>query len=361
MIFRQMFDSVSSTYTYVMASRVGGEALIIDPVFEKTDQYLTLLEQLDLKLVKVIDTHVHADHITAMGSLRDKTNCITVMGEQAPVDVVSMRVSDGETINIDGIKLTAMYTPGHTSDSHCFHYEDRIFTGDTLLIKGTGRTDFQNGDAELQYDSLFNKVLNLPEQTLVYPGHDYKGHTVSTLGEEKAFNPRLQVSSKAEYVEIMNNLNLPNPKMMDVAVPENMKMGLRLEKQRQVPSLDVASLLSQGQDNFYIVDLREDNERAKSGFIPSAHHFPYSGLDRHLDALKNTDTPIVFYCAVGERSAMAVSIALASGVKNVMHLVGGFEAYKDVTNPFFTTATSQPNPPHADAYIVEAFLNLCVL
>ena len=138
MIFRQMFDSVSSTYTYVMASRVGGEALIIDPVFEKTDQYLTLLEQLDLKLVKVIDTHVHADHITAIGSLRDKTNCITVMGEQAPVDVVSMRVSDGETINIDGIKLTAMYTPGHTSDSHCFHYEDRIFTGDTLLIKGTG-------------------------------------------------------------------------------------------------------------------------------------------------------------------------------------------------------------------------------
>jgi glyoxylase-like metal-dependent hydrolase (beta-lactamase superfamily II)/rhodanese-related sulfurtransferase len=340
MIFRQMFDSVSSTYTYVMASRVGGEALIIDPVFEKTDQYLTLLEQLDLKLVKVIDTHVHADHITAMGSLRDKTNCITVMGEQAPVDVVSMRVSDGETINIDGIKLTAMYTPGHTSDSYCFHDEGRIFTGDTLLIKGTGRTDFQNGDAELQYDSLFNKVLNLPEQTLVYPGHDYKGHTVSTLGEEKAFNPRLQVTSKAEYVEIMNNLNLPNPKMMDVAVPENMKMGLRLEKQRQVPSLDVASLLSQGQDNFYIVDLREDNERAKSGFIPSAHHLPYSGLDRHLDALKNTDTPIVFYCAVGERSAMAVSIALASGVKNVMHLVGGFEAYKDVTNPFFTTATS---------------------
>ncbi len=340
MIFRQMFDSVSSTYTYVMASRVGGEALIIDPVFEKTGQYLTLLEQLDLKLVKVIDTHVHADHITAMDSLRDKTNCITVMGEQAPVDVVSMRVSDGETINIDGIKLTAMYTPGHTSDSHCFHYEDRIFTGDTLLIKGTGRTDFQNGDAELQYDSLFNKVLNLPEQTLVYPGHDYKGHTVSTLGEEKAFNPRLQVASKAEYVEIMNNLNLPNPIMMDVAVPENMNMGLRLEKQRQVPSLEVASLLSQGQDNFYIVDLREDNERAKSGFIPSAHHLPYSGLDRHLGALKNADTPIVFYCAVGERSAMAVSIALASGVKNVMHLVGGFAAYKDITNPFFPTATS---------------------
>ena len=165
--------------------------------------------------------------------------------------------------------------------------KDRIFTGDTLLIKGTGRTDFQNGDAELQYDSLFNKVLNLPEQTLVYPGHDYKGHTVSTLGEEKAFNPRLQVASKAEYVEIMNNLNLPNPIMMDVAVPENMNMGLRLEKQRQVPSLEVASLLSQGQDNFYIVDLREDNERAKSGFIPSAHHLPYSGLDRHLDALKN--------------------------------------------------------------------------
>ena len=145
MIFRQIFDSVSSTYTYLIASRSGGEALLIDPVLEKTDQYLRLMEQLDLQLVKVIDTHVHADHVTAMGALRDHTNCVTVMGEQSPVDVVSMRVTDGERVTIEGINLTALYTPGHTDDSYCFQMDDRIFTGDTLLIRGTGRTDFKMG------------------------------------------------------------------------------------------------------------------------------------------------------------------------------------------------------------------------
>ncbi|HBP59810.1 MAG TPA: hydrolase glyoxylase, partial [Alphaproteobacteria bacterium] len=217
MIFRQLFDSVSSTYTYLLASRVGGEALLLDPVLEKTDRYLKLLEELDLKLVKVVDTHVHADHVTAMGALRDKTSCVTVMGEQSPVDVVSMRVSDGERVTIEGLSMTAMHTPGHTDDSYCFRMDDRVFTGDTLLIRGTGRTDFQNGDAGQQYDSLFDGVLKLPESTLVYPAHDYKGDTVSTIGEEKSSNPRLQVAGRAEYIELMANLKLANPKMMDVA------------------------------------------------------------------------------------------------------------------------------------------------
>ena len=175
MIFRQLFDSTSSTYTYIIASRKGGEALMIDPVFERTDQYLRLLEELDLKLVKVVDTHVHADHVSAMGALRDHTNCVTVMGEQSPVDVVSMRVSDAEKVTIEGFSMTAMYTPGHTDDSYCFCTDDRVFTGDTLLIRGTGRTDFQNGDPGLQYESLFNGLLKLPENLLVYPAHDYKG------------------------------------------------------------------------------------------------------------------------------------------------------------------------------------------
>ena len=225
MIFRQLFDSVSSTYTYLLASRVGGEALLLDPVLEKTDRYLKLLEELDLKLVKVVDTHVHADHVTAMGALRDRTNCVTVMGEQSPVDVVSMRVSDGERVTIEGMSLTAMHTPGHTDDSYCFRMDDRIFTGDTLLIRGTGRTDFQNGDAGQQYDSLFNGVLKLPDSTLVYPAHDYKGDTVSTIGEEKAANPRLQVAGRNEYIELMAGLKLANPKMMDVAVPANLACG----------------------------------------------------------------------------------------------------------------------------------------
>ena len=253
MIFRQMFDSISSTYTYLLASRAGGEALLIDPVFEKTDRYIRLLEELDLKLVKVVDTHVHADHITAMGALRDRTNCVTVMGEQSPVDVVSMRVSDGERVTIEGIDLTAMHTPGHTDDSYCFRMDDRVFTGDTLLIRGTGRTDFQNGDAGQQYDSLFDGVLKLPESTLVYPAHDYKGDMVSTIGEERANNPRLQVGSRAEYIELMAGLNLPNPKMMDVAVPENIRMGLNLDRQREVATVTPESIIMDNAEGMLLV------------------------------------------------------------------------------------------------------------
>ncbi|MGA7229680.1 MAG: MBL fold metallo-hydrolase, partial [Xanthobacteraceae bacterium] len=230
MIFRQLFDSTSGTYTYILASRPGGEALIIDPVLEKVDRYLQLIRELDLKLVKAVDTHLHADHITGLGALRDRTHCITVMGEQTHADVVSMRVAEGDRVEIEGLRLDVLYTPGHTDDSYSYRLPDRVFTGDTLLIRGTGRTDFQNGDPRAQYDSIFNKLLKLPEATLVYPAHDYKGDTVSTIGEEKLFNPRLKVKSMDEYAELMNNLKLPNPKMMDVAVPANMRVGLHQEE-----------------------------------------------------------------------------------------------------------------------------------
>ena len=329
MIFRQLFDSVSSTYTYLIASRKGGEALLIDPVFEKTDRYLRLLEELDLRLVKVIDTHVHADHVTAMGALRDHTNCVTVMGEQSPVDVVSMRVSDGERVTIEGINMTALYTPGHTDDSYCFQMDDRIFTGDTLLIRGTGRTDFQNGDAGAQYDSLFGRLLSLPEQTLIYPAHDYKGDMVSTIGEEKAYNPRLQVSSKAAYIELMNNLNLPNPKMMDVAVPENIKMGITVDAQKQVNFVDGDKLAAMAQGDFVLIDLREDGERTRHGMINGAVHAPYSQFYNQLDMLGAYGAkPIIFFCAAGERSAMAVRMAHDKGYDNVAHLIGGFTAWQ---------------------------------
>jgi sulfur dioxygenase len=230
MIFRQLFESVSGTYSYLLASRRGGEALIIDPVLEKVDRYLQLMDELNLKLVKAADTHLHADHITGLGALRDRTHCITVMGEQSQVDVVSMRVSDGDSLQIEGLSLEAIYTPGHTDDSYSFRMEDRVFTGDTLLIRGTGRTDFQNGDARAQYDSIFNRLLKLPDETLVYPAHDYKGDAVSTIAEERAHNPRLQVKSADEYAAIMNSLNLPNPKMMDVAVPANKLQGMAQEQ-----------------------------------------------------------------------------------------------------------------------------------
>ena len=330
MIFRQLFDSASSTYTYLLASRVGGEALLLDPVLEKTDRYLKLLEELDLKLVKVVDTHVHADHVTAMGALRDKTSCVTVMGEQSPVEVVSMRVSDGERVTIEGLSMTAMHTPGHTDDSYCFRMDDRVFTGDTLLIRGTGRTDFQNGDAGQQYDSLFDGVLKLPESTLVYPAHDYKGDTVSTIGEEKSSNPRLQVAGRAEYIELMANLKLANPKMMDVAVPENMRMGLNIDRQCEVATIAPERIIADNAEGMMIVDLREEGERVKSGVIPGSVHAPYSRLDQHLGMLRQAEgRDVVFYCAVGERSTMAVNIARDRGVSGCVHIPGGFIAWAE--------------------------------
>ena len=229
MIFKQLFDDKSSTYTYILASGKGREALIIDPVIEYTSIYTDLLNDLDLRLVKVIDTHIHADHISAMAELKERTNCLTIMGEHSKSEVVSLKVKDNEKISIDGVSLVALYTPGHTDDSYCFVMNDRIFTGDTLLINGTGRTDFQNGNSTEAYHSLFKRLLILPEETLVYPAHDYKGNKYSSIGNEKKNNPRLQVNSAEEYAEIMDNLNLANPQMMDVAVPANLK-GLQLKE-----------------------------------------------------------------------------------------------------------------------------------
>ena len=228
MIFEQLFDNKSSTYTYIISSGKGREALIIDPVIENTSDYLKLLENLNLKLVKVIDTHIHADHISGLNELSKKTSCSKIMGEHSDSEVIDIRVKDNEKIKIENIELISMHTPGHTDCSYSFFMNDRIFTGDTLLINGTGRTDFQNGNPIEQYHSLFDKILRLPEKTLVYPAHDYKGNKVSSIGEQKKNNPRLQVDSAEEYAEIMNNLNLANPKMMDIAIPAN-KKGLTLK------------------------------------------------------------------------------------------------------------------------------------
>ena len=229
MIFEQLFDDKSSTYTYIVSSGKGREALIIDPVIEKTDEYIKILNRLDLKLVKVIDTHIHADHITGMNELSERTNCVKIMGEKSKSEVVDIKIKDDEKIKIENIELRSIYTPGHTDCSYSYFMNDRVFTGDTLLINGTGRTDFQNGSSFDAYDSIFNKLLKLPEKTFVYPAHDYNGKKFSTIENEKNNNPRLQVNSKEEYAEIMNNLNLANPKMMDIAVPANVK-GLTLNQ-----------------------------------------------------------------------------------------------------------------------------------
>src|SRR5262245_34436773 len=340
MIFRQLYDSVSGTYSYLLASRAGGEALILDPVLEKVDRYLQLVRELDLKLVKAVDTHLHADHITGLGALRDKTHCITVMGEQTKADVVSMRLSDNDTLTIEGLSLDVIYTPGHTDDSYSFVLPDRVFTGDTLLIRGTGRTDFQNGDPKAQYESIFGRLLKLPESTLVFPAHDYKGETVSTIAEERAFNPRLQVKSADEYVALMNNLKLPNPKMMDVAVPANMKVGLAQDEiARRGWALTVADAMALlGKNDVAFIDLREKAEQVRHGVIPGALHAPYPDL-RHniapggmLRALAN-DRRLLFYCAFGERSAMAVQAAQDARLTSACHLAGGLDAWKKAGGP----------------------------
>ena len=225
MIFKQVFDQKSSTYTYIIASAQGREALTIDPVLENVEDYIKILNQLNLKLVKVIDTHIHADHVTGAGKLRDKTKCVTIMGEHTPTDAVEVKVKDDEIIELDSFKIRALYTPGHTSDSFCFLMNNYLFSGDTLLINGTGRTDFQNGSSKDAYDSIFNRLLKLPDETLLYPAHDYKGETVSTIGKEKRSNPRLQVRNVDEYIDIMNNLNLRKPEKIDFNVECNLKLG----------------------------------------------------------------------------------------------------------------------------------------
>ena len=342
MLFRQLFDAVSSSYTYLLASRRGGEALIIDPVLEKVDRYVLLLRELDLRLVKAVDTHLHADHITGLGALRDRTHCITVMGEQSHADVVSMRVSEGDRVQIEGVSLQALYTPGHTDDSYSFLMGDRVFTGDTLLIRGTGRTDFQNGNAHAQYDSIFNKLLKLPDDTLIYPAHDYKGDTVSTIGEEKRFNPRLNVKSVDEYVDLMNNLKLPNPKMMDIAVPANMQVGLHQEEiARKGWAVKAAeALILRSRPDVALVDLREKSEREKHGSIPGALHAPYPDLRENIgpggmlhELAATTGKRVLFYCAFGERSAMAVQAAQDAGIKTACHIEGGIDAWKKVGGP----------------------------
>ena len=225
MIFKQLFDQKSSTYTYLIASSKGREALVIDPVLDNVEEYLNLLTELDLKLVKVIDTHIHADHVTGAGKLRNKTKCVTIMGENSPADTVEIKVKDEEIIKLDNLKIKALYTPGHTSDSYSFLMNNYLFSGDTLLINGTGRTDFQNGNSEDAYNSIFNKLLKLPDETLLYPAHDYKGEKVSTIGKEKKQNPRLQVNSVDEYVDIMNNLNLKKPVEIEINVSRNINLG----------------------------------------------------------------------------------------------------------------------------------------
>ncbi|HSO23528.1 MAG TPA: MBL fold metallo-hydrolase [Chondromyces sp.] len=336
MIFRQLFDPTSCTYSYLLAHRKGGEALLIDPVLDQVDRYLELLDELELELVKAVDTHLHADHATGLGALRDRTRCVTVMGEQTTADVVGMRVREGDHLRCDGLTLDVIYTPGHTDDSYSFLLRDRVFTGDTLMIGGTGRCDFQNGDAAAQYDSLFNKLLRLPDKTLVFPAHDYKGNTVSTIGKERAGNPRLQVKSVQEYQDLMNGLELPPPRLMDVVVPANRRIGLA---QTSLAERGLGLTAAQfretiGEPDVTVVDLREESERLRGGAVAGSIDLPYASLRRSLEPggrlyrhLAKPGAAVVFVCSYGECSAMAAEIAHELGLTECRYLTGGLNGW----------------------------------
>jgi sulfur dioxygenase len=228
MLFRQLFDPESSTYTYLLADEATREAVLIDPVLEQTERDVALLRELDLKLVYALDTHVHADHVTSLGALRERVGCQTVLSARAGVGCADLAVKDGDRLRFGGHELEVRETPGHTDG--CLTYvlgdESMAFTGDALLIRGSGRTDFQQGDARTLYRSVHEKIFSLPDTALLYPGHDYKGRTVTSVGEEKRLNPRLGGGkSEAEFADIMANLQLAYPRKIDVALPVNLACG----------------------------------------------------------------------------------------------------------------------------------------
>ena len=319
-------------------------------MLEGVERYAEILDEHGLRLVKALDTHLHADHVSGLGQLRDRFNCVTVMGRESSVDTVSMRVRDGDVVEIEGLELQAIYTPGHTDDSYCFLLPDRVFTGDTLLIGGSGRTDFQNGDAAAQYRSIFEKLLLLQDETLVFPGHDYNGRTVSTIAEERSLNPRLQVRTLEDYVAIMDNLDLPDPKLMDTAVPANRRIGMWQSVGDRGLGVGEARRLTSS-PGVVLVDLREDRERARDGVIPDSLHVPYGGLEQRLgpggdlgELLAPEGRRVVFYCSYGERSALAVKMARESGLRTAYHIMGGMEAWKGADAPVIGTGGQDDKP-----------------
>lgn len=224
MIFRQLFDSESSTYTYLIGDEATRHAVLIDPVFEQAERDLKLVAELDLTLTHVFDTHVHADHVTASGVLRERTKA-TVVGGVGGARCADIHVHHGEEVRVGDLVFRGLATPGHTDDSVSYLLGDRVFTGDALLIRGNGRTDFQNGNARQLYDSLTRVLFALPDSTLVYPGHDYLGRTVTSIAEEKQYNPRVAGRSEEEFIHIMENLHLPKPRKIDISVPANSACG----------------------------------------------------------------------------------------------------------------------------------------
>ncbi len=330
-IFQQLFEAQSSTYTYIIADQVSKEAAIIDPVLETVDRDLSLIEDLGLRLMYTLETHIHADHITGGGEIRKRLGTQIGISHRAGANCADIQLEDGQTLNLGDKKILVLETPGHTNTCLSFYFEGRVFTGDALLIRGTGRTDFQEGSAEKLYKSVTQKLFQLAEETLIYPGHDYRGFTSSTVALEKKLNPRLGGDrSLSEFVTIMADLNLPQPKKIDQAVKANLQCGLvsdirALHPQLVdgIPEVSVEDVHLQ-MKNVRLIDVRRDDE-----FDGELHHIPGAELVTLGEDLENflkqgdREQEIVFICRSGGRSGQATALSLQLGYTRTTNMLGG--------------------------------------
>ena len=361
MIFKQLFDPETWTYTYLIADPASKEAVFIDPVNTHIDDYIALLEVHNLQLKYSLETHVHADHITASGLLRQRTGAQTAVSGLCGAEAADIQIQDGDIFKFGSEQIKVIATPGHTPGSISFLWRDRVFTGDALFIGGCGRTDFQGGDAGALYDCITQRLFTLPDETLVYPGHDYQGRWVSSIIQERTTNPRLAGKTREQFIEIMNNLNLPKPRLIDEAVPANRYCGLdenerqdavvRRETARpvrtevsaqdlvaaakqQISEVNVANakqLLKEG--NIVIVDVREESEYA-AGHLDNAVLLPRGVLEFKIGSvpeLADKSKAVLVYCRTGGRSAMAAQTMQTLGYTNVLSMAGGFEAWQKNT------------------------------
>lgn len=352
MLFRQLFDQDSSTYTYLLADEASRKAVIIDPVFEQIERDATLIDELELDLVWALDTHVHADHVTALGLLSQRFKARTVLSERGGAVCADRLVKHGDHIEFGHHVLAVRETPGHTNGCVSFVCapERRAFTGDALLIRGCGRTDFQQGSAETLYRSVHDQLFSLPDDTLLYPAHDYRGRTVTSVAEEKRLNPRLGRGKTAEeFSRIMHELKLPYPRKMDVAVPSNLHCGIaqgdatrpaRLDRSWAPISITAAGVpevqsdwLCEHLEEVLLVDVREPDEfRAELGHIRGAALIPLQALAGRAAALPR-DRPIVTVCRSGGRSGKAALQLIELGFDRVGSLAGGVVAWASKALP----------------------------
>lgn len=328
MFLRQLFDADTWTYTYLIADEASREALLIDPVRDRVDRDLELLSQLGFRLVYSLDTHVHADHVTGSGLLRERTGCRIAAGERGP-ESADLRLGHGAQLVLGKLRVHVLHTPGHTDDSVTYRIEDALFTGDALLVRGNGRTDFQNGDAGTLYDSITTQLFALPDATRVYPGHDYHGHTQTTIGEEKRHNPRLAGKSRAEFVGIMGSLGLPPPKHIHEAVPANREVGLGKGPEqaaagfREIEATDVPGLLGKVR----VIDVREPHELAGAlGQIAGAINVPMRHFPQAADRFSREE-PLLLVCRSGRRSREVCEALARAGFTQINNLRGGMLDY----------------------------------